>query len=495
MRERVYQGLGPVRRRQKGLFVLWAAGLGLFASSLAGIVLGVWRWRTGQAVTPLAAVEVLLAGPALAALLALVWPKGWHRAATAVDRHYRLKDRSATALDFLRRSDPSALHELQVDDAAEHLAGISPPAVVPLRIPRVLVYACGTLIAAVALLAWPLASKKVAAGPAAPLPGIVAEADKINEDLKQLDELAKNENNKELRELVQQLRDKVEEMKQPGVDSKEALAKLSEMQAAIQAQQAQYNVGLVDAQLSALGEAMTPAESLEAAGKALMEAKFEKAAEKLEKLEDPDLDKKEAKAVEEKMKQVAQAMGEVGLGQISTAATEMAEGLKGGHQGKFQKGAKELASLAKGHGRRRKIKEILDAEVESLEESKGECKSDKAVRFRMPYKSNSPSLNAGAETSGNVFGNKTNMKTNRDQKDITGNPGDGPSEMETLHSPEGRQMASRAYQEKYQKYRKISEAVLDSEPIPLGHRQTIRKYFELIRPQNLEPDKAEAGTK
>jgi hypothetical protein len=24
--------------------------------------------------------------------------------------------------------------------------------------------------------------------------------------------------------------------------------------------------------------------------------------------------------------------------------------------------------------------------------------------------------------------------------------------------------------------------VLDSEPIPLGHRQTIRKYFELIRP-------------
>jgi hypothetical protein len=25
--------------------------------------------------------------------------------------------------------------------------------------------------------------------------------------------------------------------------------------------------------------------------------------------------------------------------------------------------------------------------------------------------------------------------------------------------------------------------VLDSEPIPLGHRQTIRRYFELIRPE------------
>ena len=52
------------------------------------------------------------------------------------------------------------------------------------------------------------------------------------------------------------------------------------------------------------------------------------------------------------------------------------------------------------------------------------------------------------------------------------------------HSPEGRQTAARSYREAYQKYRKMSEAVLDSEPIPLGHRQTIRRYFELIRPQN-----------
>ena len=30
----------------------------------------------------------------------------------------------------------------------------------------------------------------------------------------------------------------------------------------------------------------------------------------------------------------------------------------------------------------------------------------------------------------------------------------------------------------------------NSEPIPLGHRQTIRKYFELIRPQGDEAEKA-----
>jgi len=31
--------------------------------------------------------------------------------------------------------------------------------------------------------------------------------------------------------------------------------------------------------------------------------------------------------------------------------------------------------------------------------------------------------------------------------------------------------------------------VLNSESIPLGHRQTIRKYFQLIRPSNAETTK------
>ena len=33
----------------------------------------------------------------------------------------------------------------------------------------------------------------------------------------------------------------------------------------------------------------------------------------------------------------------------------------------------------------------------------------------------------------------------------------------------------------------VRGSVLDSEPIPLGHRQTIRKYFELIRPEGGSP--------
>ena len=67
------------------------------------------------------------------------------------------------------------------------------------------------------------------------------------------------------------------------------------------------------------------------------------------------------------------------------------------------------------------------------------------------------------------------MQRNRDQ--VQGQADEGPSEIETTHSPEGRQLASASYRESYAKYRRKTEAALNSEPIPLGHRQTIRRYF------------------
>jgi hypothetical protein len=217
------------------------------------------------------------------------------------------------------------------------------------------------------------------------------------------------------------------------------------------AEQAQYNVGLVDAQPNALGDSMSAAQSPEALGKTLMESKFDKAAEKLAAIDEPNLDHKEAKAVEDKdkMKQVAQEMGKVGLGQLGAAAGEMADGLKGG-EAHFKKGARTLAKLVQGHSARRKIKEILDIEVSKLSECKGQCQSDKTARIRMPQKTESPSENWGAGISGNVLGAKTDRKSNREQKEITGNPGDGPSEVETTTRPkaaDGRARISRALPE------------------------------------------------
>ncbi len=99
-----------------------------------------------------------------------------------------------------------------------------------------------------------------------------------------------------------------------------------------------------------------------------------------------------------------------------------------------------------------------------------------------PTRSNNPALTFGKTSSGNVNDSKTNLEAARQPEQITGLFGEGPSEFETLTAPEAQEQARRSVQEIYGKYKKLSEEVLEREAIPLGHRETIRRYFELIRP-------------
>jgi hypothetical protein len=104
------------------------------------------------------------------------------------------------------------------------------------------------------------------------------------------------------------------------------------------------------------------------------------------------------------------------------------------------------------------------------------------------------SKNWGLAASGNELGERTPNLGSKQEMRLTGKQSEeGETEIENTQTPEGKEDARRAYRESYAKYRKISEAVLESEPIPLGHRQTIRRYFEAIRPQeadaNAEPQK------
>ena len=485
MQSQIFEFLRPVRRRRQLLFAMRAAAMGLLASAAAGAALGLARWLLAWPVSLESAALVLAAGPVLGLLVGLVWQGGWRGAASAVDRHYALKDRAATALEFLQKPSRTPLHELQLADAAGRLSEIVPAQVVPLAPPRLLLWGMAALVVAVALLTWPSGPQPVQAGPAEPLPGVLAIAEQIEEDLQQFEELAKQEPNEELEQLLKELKEKVEELKEPGVDSREALAKLSEMQAAMQAQQAQFNTAAVDAGLQSLGEALSVSQAFEAAGKALVEGDFDKAVQELEQIEEPPADRKEAKALEEKLKKVAQELGEGGLGSLSESASEIAEGAKG-EKSRLKQGTRQLAKEVSKHERRKKINMLLQSACDGLSECKCQCEADSLAKFNKPQKSLSPSQSFGMGTSGNVAGDPTSLQANRKLEQITGQQGDGPAEVEVTHSPEGRQQAARSYREMYQKYQRMSEAVLDSEPIPLGHRQAIRRYFELIRPDQAD---------
>src|SRR5262249_12425705 len=145
----------------------------------------------GRPLPPWSAAVLLVGGPLLGGLIGFLWRCSWRAAAAAVDRYYRLKDRSVTALEFLAKPAPTGMQSLQIADAAEHLRQVDPQQVVPWGWPRSLPYACAAAAVALALLLWPLSTPQAEGGPPAPLPHIVAEAERIEESLQDLEEEAK----------------------------------------------------------------------------------------------------------------------------------------------------------------------------------------------------------------------------------------------------------------------------------------------------------------
>ena len=494
MREAIHTALGRVRSRLQTQFALRCVVAGLIAGAIGGLAVGLARLTFGLDASWGIGAAVTAAGPVLGLIVGLSLRRNWHEAAAAVDAHYGLKDRAVTALAFASQSAPSDLHAIQINDALGHLGSVQAEAVVPLRAPRAWPVALAALAAAVAALAWPLATRESEAGPA-PVPEHiaavastgkvkVAEFQKAISETNQDMEDEKSDEEKGLNDLIKKLNQKLEEIDQPGTDEKEALAKLSEMQAAVQAMANQLNVAALDGQLSSLGSALAASAAFEGAGKALQEGKLEKAAKELEKIDEVKLTPKEAKALEEKLKQLAKQMGDAGQGSMSDAAAELAEALKSGN-GKVGQAARNLAKKIDAAVKRKKQNDLLTALNEEFKECKCQCQNNGGARIKQPSKSNDPSSTWGRTISGNTDGEKTKLNSKRTDVQVTGTPGgEGDSDVETTATPEARQKATREYKAKFEKFKKESETVIDGEPIPLGHRQMVKKYFELIRPSN-----------
>ena len=164
----IYVRLTPVRKRQRARAVLCSIGHGLWFGAGAAVLLGVvnvvllrWplhllyapglaEWPLHQVILPAAAGLILLLGVLLGAWLSTRRMPDWQTAAAAIDAHYRLHDRTTTALRFLDKPDRKPLEDMQIADCLEHLAGVDPQAVVRVGLPKPLPAGLVLLVAAVA---------------------------------------------------------------------------------------------------------------------------------------------------------------------------------------------------------------------------------------------------------------------------------------------------------------------------------------------------------
>jgi hypothetical protein len=420
--------------------------------------------------------------------LSIAAPLSWSETAARVDDHYCLKDRSLTALQFAGDDRGELFRKLQVADALERLDRVDPRVVIRWGTPRRLWATAGLCLAVALVMLVPGQQPVVANVPVETRRLVDEQAEYLEETmLKDLEELAKD--NKDFEELVGELKKLVEELREPNVDEREALAKMSQMQQQLSAAMAAFNLEQVDAAFQSVAGSMEAAESLQEISKDLRAQEYDEAAEKLEKWDAGQLSNKEKRTVAGNLKKLSEELKKAKQGELGDATQEMSEGLEKNNQSKCEGAACKLAGLCRSQSLRKSVCQCMGNQLSRLSMCKGNCQGNKSGKNPNVAKSDSPKNSWGTGASNKPFGDvATNIDSQREQVDVTGQQGDGPSERELLTTPEAQQLATRTYQERYREFRKQAEAVLESEPLPLGHRQTVRQYFESIRPTQSDLD-------
>ena len=485
--------LEPAMRRKSQLAALLSASMALRVTAWLALLGAVLRWLWLPALG-LQHVALLLLIPIFAALISYSRRRALADAARDIDRHYGLKDRTLSALDFTQRTACSDFERLQIDEALQHLTTIDAREVVPIRVPSSLKVTAVVALMSCGLLSWPLTPREAIAE-ARPHAGVEAAVDAIAQEIREIEELANQakETQPELKSLAEELTEQLKVMKIPGMQPREALQSISEMQARLSEKLQEFKPQVVDAQMKNLSEALSSAEPFKPSAAEMQKGNYQQAANELEKMERPELDRKSARTAQEKLDQAAKSMDEQGLKELSESVKQLSDAIKNSDAAQLEEATKDLAQETREQGLRKEIGQKLGlklgrlGELKSLAQSGDQEGNRNSMQKGKNQKSERSSQTFGQGDHGKLDGAKTELSTTRQFQQLTGTLGEGDSEKETSTSTEQTsESAKRKHQAVYGKYQKLSEAVLESEPIPLGQRQMIRKYFELIRPESDE---------
>lgn len=497
-RDRILAPLESIRRRCRIQRMIEGVHGGLFFGSLA--VLPVLLARLGgllpdTAPGPLLAIP-LSGGILLGGVFGRLRPLGADVPAKAADRYYRLKDRLLTAVALLSRSRPSPMEHLQLEDAALYAEKIDPKDVVPYRFPKHLGQSLLVVsVVAVLGLTPPLVDRRRDAAADERLTEVVSAVDLLREELlEKIEELAgRHPEETALRELSNRLQTLLARLDETAADRKESLATLSEMEQAIRTVLDGFRLETVDASMKELADALIAADATRAAGRAMKDEHYAQAAEEFGKLTpDPaeSMSQQERRAVSEQIRQALRNARRLDRDSLSKAAEKFADSIERGDAARYEEGAGDMAAECRKQSIRKEIGERLEVRLAMLGLGKSECSggtpdSPESRGGDAAGGSVRESRNWGTDAAGNpTSGEETRLDGRRERQNVGGILGTGDSEYETIRSPAAlsAEKSNRELQERFREYRKMSEAVLESEPIPLGQRRMIRRYFEAIRP-------------
>lgn len=486
------QQLQRVRRRTRWQRMIFGGAVGLLCGALLGVAAGLTRLQ-GVMPPPLPQFLLLLVATAAVGMLSAgMIPISWQDTASLVDRRNRLKGRVGTALQSLTRSDAlGPWQELQIADALEHLRPLRPRDVVPLSVPATLRWATG--LSAVALLTNLLPLRAQVAepeyGPAAT--EVAAAGEAVEEQVAAIRKAADDLQLTQLSDLAEQLHRDMNELRSSGDDIRKAMASVSRMQADVERQQTQFSPAITDSQFRALAEALAAAKPFESAAEQLRDGNLAQAAEELEKIDPLDVTPPESDSLAESLRKLAEELQRQNPQGAGKTMSSLSSHLREQNQTGAKQDLSELAQSLRRHERIRDAVEMLEQQQRSLSSVKSslsQSAQDAAGRAgaddQQPGGTDSANGNTPGTGAGqNAMDPQTTLEGQLQLVRLAGQLGkSGESEMETSRLPEQQEARRRAVDEVLDQYEKSSQAVLESELVPRETRETIRRYFQLIRP-------------
>jgi hypothetical protein len=468
---------------------------------------------------------MILFGFGIGGAAGIFFPIDWYEPARLADRYYHFKDRLLTATKLLlcsearlseqknsepklsepKLSESTLMERLQIGDAASYARRVDPKLVIPYRLPSsffaaVFITGIGVGLGIMLPYCFPQHGGVVLVR----LPEIIAAAETLqNELVEKVEELAEqNPEEIKLKELSGELQQLVKQLDQSAADRKASLSTLSEMEEAIRSVLSEFRMETFDISMKEVAEAMSVAEATRGISQMLREEKYAQAAEEFKKFDTPSMEtmsKQERNAVGDQMRKTLENMDHRNQKTLQKTAEKFADGFEQNDGEKLREGADEFSAECNKQALRKEISNNLEGKLTLLGLYKAESAESNNNDGLSAHSGNSNSggnngdntdqsdsadKNWGTGAAGNpTSGEATQLDSQREQQNITGILGQGESEYEKFQSNEPTQekIVREQRESSFQEYQKIAETVLESEPIPLGQRQMIRRYFELIR--------------
>jgi hypothetical protein len=472
--------LKPFHRRL-WLQRIWTdAAAGLWGGAVAGMLCAAFFFAIGLRLAVYWPALFLLTGTLLGCLNSLARRQTLNDTAVWLDAVCRLHDGTSTAFQFSGLKERTPVQELQLQLACDHLRGLDPRRLIPLDTPRL--WKQGLIAAAAAVLLAIIGPqpRRTDSTPQIDAAVTAATAQALQQDLQQLQQDLPAD--KSLQEALDAMNQTLTELAEAPGTPREAFAKLSQLESSLQQMQQQLRNPASAKALADIGEAMQLSEDMQPAGRALSEGDLQKAEAELQKMNLPDADKQTRRAVAEQLRKVQQQAEQSGRAdQAGKAAGQMAEGLENGSQQSFRDGTQNLAAEARRQAGQKKLSEMLQQQSESLAQLRADLESQAGNIAQGQGKGG---RRAGKGSSGDPRGDASGKAAAAQELRLKGeNSGQGDSETEMLAGEREEEPAEREYRANLQRYESLQESSLDSEPVPAGQKQLIRRYFQLIRPR------------